>query len=118
MDSDRNRSSGGLGLGLAIARRSVEVHNGRLTAQNANPGLLVTIEFPAAAHTASRRHGQIREAYSGFSILMPDGSANNRVDDLLVVHFHFVRKNLVDFLAVAVPLDGERPLDPIDTRGT
>ena len=48
VDSDRNRSSGGLGLGLAIARRAVEVHNGRLKASNANPGLLVTIEFPLA----------------------------------------------------------------------
>jgi len=46
VDSDRNRVSGGLGLGLAIARRSVELHKGKLTAQNANPGLLVTVEFP------------------------------------------------------------------------
>ncbi len=46
VDSDRNRSSGGLGLGLAIARRSVQLHKGKLTAQNAHPGLLVTIEFP------------------------------------------------------------------------
>src|SRR6202453_1901639 len=46
VDSDRNRSSGGLGLGLAIARRSVQLHKGKLTAQNARPGLLVTMEFP------------------------------------------------------------------------
>jgi len=46
VDSDRNRVSGGLGLGLAIARRSVELHKGRLQARNANPGLEVTIEFP------------------------------------------------------------------------
>jgi two-component system sensor histidine kinase CpxA len=46
VDSDRNRASGGLGLGLAIARRSVELHKGKLSAQNARPGLLVTIEFP------------------------------------------------------------------------
>ena len=46
VDSDRNRTSGGLGLGLAIARRAVELHNGRLKAGNANPGLLVTIELP------------------------------------------------------------------------
>jgi signal transduction histidine kinase len=46
VDSDRNRASGGLGLGLAIARRSVQLHKGKLTAQNAHPGLLVTIEFP------------------------------------------------------------------------
>ena len=46
VDSDRNRSSGGLGLGLAIARRSVQLHKGKLSAQNAHPGLLVTMEFP------------------------------------------------------------------------
>jgi two-component system sensor histidine kinase CpxA len=49
VDSDRNRTSGGLGLGLAIARRAVELHNGRLQARNASPGLEVTIEMPLAA---------------------------------------------------------------------
>jgi two-component system sensor histidine kinase CpxA len=48
VDSDRNRGSGGVGLGLAIARRSVELHKGKLTARNANPGLLVAIELPLA----------------------------------------------------------------------
>ena len=48
VDSDGNRASGGLGLGLAIARRSVELHKGKLSAQNANPGLLVTIQLPLA----------------------------------------------------------------------
>ncbi len=52
VDSDRNRSSGGLGLGLAIARRSVELHKGRLQARNANPGLQVTIEFPLSKDAA------------------------------------------------------------------
>ncbi|HYL36218.1 MAG TPA: ATP-binding protein [Bryobacteraceae bacterium] len=46
VDSDRNRTSGGLGLGLAIARRAVELHNGRLEAKNRNPGLEVSIELP------------------------------------------------------------------------
>ena len=54
VDSDRNRSSGGLGLGLAIARRAVELHNGRLSARNADPGLLVTIELPLAVETAKQ----------------------------------------------------------------
>jgi len=49
VESDRNRMSGGVGLGLAIVRRAVEVHGGTVTATNANPGLLVTIELPAAA---------------------------------------------------------------------
>jgi two-component system sensor histidine kinase CpxA len=47
VDNDRNRSSGGAGLGLAIARRAVDLHKGAIRACNANPGLLVEIEFPA-----------------------------------------------------------------------
>jgi signal transduction histidine kinase len=53
VDSDRNRSSGGLGLGLAIARRSVELHKGKLSAQNASPGLLVNIQLPLAPAQAA-----------------------------------------------------------------
>ncbi|MGA2215822.1 MAG: ATP-binding protein [Bryobacteraceae bacterium] len=55
VDSDRNRASGGLGLGLAIARRSVELHKGKLSAQNVNPGLLVTIQLPLAPAQAPQR---------------------------------------------------------------
>jgi signal transduction histidine kinase len=46
VESDRNRGSGGVGLGLSIARRAVEVHKGTLRASNAFPGLLVEIELP------------------------------------------------------------------------
>jgi len=46
VEKDRDRSSGGIGLGLAIARRAIELHHGRVTAQNANPGLAVQIELP------------------------------------------------------------------------
>jgi two-component system sensor histidine kinase CpxA len=53
VDSDRNRASGGVGLGLAIARRSVELHGGKLLAQNMNPGLLVTVDLPVAEPEAS-----------------------------------------------------------------
>ncbi len=48
VDTDRNRTSGGVGLGLAIARRAIELHKGKLQARNASPGLLVTIELPFA----------------------------------------------------------------------
>lgn len=47
VEPDRNRGSGGVGLGLSIARRAVELHQGSLRASNANPGLLVEIDLPA-----------------------------------------------------------------------
>ncbi len=46
VESDRSRASGGVGLGLAIAKRAVTLHSGRIEAENRHPGLLVTIELP------------------------------------------------------------------------
>jgi two-component system sensor histidine kinase CpxA len=48
VEDDRSRASGGVGVGLAIARRAVEVHQGRICARNADPGLAITIELPQA----------------------------------------------------------------------
>jgi two-component system sensor histidine kinase CpxA len=49
VEEDRDRASGGVGLGLAIAKRAVELHQGKLYARNASPGLLVVIQLPLAA---------------------------------------------------------------------
>lgn len=46
VDSDRNRGSGGVGLGLSIARRAIQLHRGTIHAVNAQPGLRVEIELP------------------------------------------------------------------------
>jgi signal transduction histidine kinase len=46
VEGDRDRSSGGIGLGLGIASRAVELHQGRVAAFNASPGLVVAIELP------------------------------------------------------------------------
>jgi len=46
VEGDRNRGSGGVGLGLSIARRAVALHKGTLRARNANPGLLLEMELP------------------------------------------------------------------------
>jgi signal transduction histidine kinase len=45
VEADRERSTGGVGLGLAIARRAIELHGGYISARNANPGLEVCIEL-------------------------------------------------------------------------
>jgi two-component system sensor histidine kinase CpxA len=43
VDNDRDRSSGGVGLGLSIARRAIELHHGTIRAANALPGLRIEI---------------------------------------------------------------------------
>jgi signal transduction histidine kinase len=48
VDDDRNRTSGGVGLGLSIAQRAVSVHHGEIRAKNMQPGLLVEISLPVA----------------------------------------------------------------------
>jgi len=45
-DASRDERTGGLGLGLAIARRAVRVHNGDITAKDASPGAMLTISLP------------------------------------------------------------------------
>jgi signal transduction histidine kinase len=47
VDESRDASAGGIGLGLAIARRAIQVHHGAIAADNANPGLRVTITLPS-----------------------------------------------------------------------
>jgi signal transduction histidine kinase len=48
VEDDRNRMTGGIGLGLSIARRAIELHKGTIRARNADPGLEVELELPAA----------------------------------------------------------------------
>jgi two-component system sensor histidine kinase CpxA len=55
VEKDRGRTSGGVGLGLAIAKRAVELHHGQLRASNAAPGLLVVIELPWTAPVTDRQ---------------------------------------------------------------
>jgi two-component system, OmpR family, sensor histidine kinase CpxA len=48
----RERSSGGVGLGLSIAERTVKLHGGTIRAANAQDGLLITIELPLSSTPA------------------------------------------------------------------
>ena len=46
-DDSRDSSTGGVGLGLAIAQRALHLHHGTLSAENAHPGLRVTLTVPS-----------------------------------------------------------------------
>lgn len=46
VEEAREVDSGSIGLGLSIARRAVQLHGGTITAENANPGLRVTMMIP------------------------------------------------------------------------
>ena len=53
VDDSRDSSTGGLGLGLAIARRAISVHDGEVRIESARPGLLVSVELPIAQPQAA-----------------------------------------------------------------
>lgn len=46
VEEARNTNGGGSGLGLSIAKRAIMLHQGRIIAENAAPGLRVSIEIP------------------------------------------------------------------------
>jgi two-component system sensor histidine kinase CpxA len=48
-DASRNRHTGGVGLGLAIARAGIEALGGQIRAENAEPGLRVVLSLPITA---------------------------------------------------------------------
>jgi two-component system sensor histidine kinase CpxA len=49
----RERSSGGVGLGLSIADRTIKLHGGSIRAENVNDGLLITIGIPLSGAPAA-----------------------------------------------------------------
>ena len=64
VDGSRQDSTGGVGLGLSIARRSVHLHRGTLTAENAGPGLRVEISLPLVLHPAATKPAMPEELAS------------------------------------------------------
>ena len=47
VEDARDANSGGVGLGLSIAMRAVQLHQGTIRGENANPGLRVKITLPS-----------------------------------------------------------------------
>jgi two-component system sensor histidine kinase CpxA len=62
VEGDRSRESGGVGLGLAIARRAVAIHGGTIAASNTEPGLAVEIVLPRSGREGMYSGERQREA--------------------------------------------------------
>lgn len=63
----RDRASGGAGLGLSIADRTVKLHGGTIQAKNVEDGLLVVIRLPLAPSQISN-NGQDAATFSPASL--------------------------------------------------
>lgn len=63
VDNSRARTSGGVGLGLALVREAAIAHNGSVEAENASPGLLVTVILPLA-DVADKPHAPLHPCKS------------------------------------------------------
>lgn len=85
-ESTKSRSKGGLGLGLAIVRRLVELHGGEVTAasEGLGQGATFTISLPILNSTDVkdlRRSPNYSASLEGIKILIVDDDKNSR--DLL-----------------------------------
>jgi two-component system sensor histidine kinase CpxA len=51
VDTSRSENNGGVGLGLAIARRAIRLHQGDITVESASPGAQFIIMLPAPSRS-------------------------------------------------------------------
>ena len=51
VDSARDHAAGGYGIGLALVKRIVELHDGSVLAENRFPGLRITMRLPLRPQT-------------------------------------------------------------------
>ena len=49
VDNSRDMATGGIGLGLSITQRAIQLHHGQIRAENADPGLRVCMDLPLKA---------------------------------------------------------------------
>jgi len=122
-DATQTRRGGGLGLGLAIARNLVELHDGAIAASSGGEGLgalfsvelPTTFEKPQVPSGASLREGEVAVIRGRTSILLveDDADSGDALQQLLVEAGFDVR--IADRASLATTLFAERPADILVT---
>jgi len=108
-DSRSTRHHGGLGLGLAIARHLVSLHDGAISAESDGPGqgTTVTIQLPLAAPLSkpspvTHSVGRDLPSLADLSIVVVDDQADSRELVTAVLEQRGARVNACDSAAAAL----------------
>jgi len=90
-----DRTSGGLGLGLAVVRRLIELHGGSVRAASAGPNLgsTFTVRLPAIEPVAAANEAAIPDTSRRLRILVIEDNDDGRemLRTMLELHGHEVR---------------------------
>jgi CheY-like chemotaxis protein len=100
-----DRAEGGLGLGLTLVRKLVEMHGGRVEAHSAGPGLGSEFVVCLPAYSLADRAGAAgSDTPSGLRILVVDDNqdAADTLSDLLSLWGHEVRVAYTGLDALAI----------------
>ncbi|HYN20018.1 MAG TPA: CheR family methyltransferase, partial [Thermoanaerobaculia bacterium] len=82
-DRSSDRAPGGLGIGLTVVHRLVELHGGSIEAHSAGPGLgselVVRLPVAAPAHAEPERGGEAEDRIAADSVLAPLAAPPRRI---------------------------------------
>ncbi|KWA45527.1 chemotaxis protein [Burkholderia multivorans] len=113
----RDRTRGGLGIGLALVRQLVEMHDGRISAASEGPGrgTTMTVWLPAAADTrvaaADRRASEGRIA--GLHVLLVEDDAETALSLTTLLKLAGAEVRTAASGAAALEMLAQGPVDAI-----